>query len=79
MKPTPLKILLICGDETISRRIRDLLLGAPRGMELTVEPTTDAGLAMVATNNFNAILFEIPQKNTAALFQITRLAIKAPQ
>ena len=79
MNHPPLKILLISGDETISHRIRDLLLHAPHEMDLTVEPTTDAGLAMVATNNFNALLFEIPQMNTAALFQITRLTIKAPQ
>ena len=79
MEHTPLKILLISGDETVSHRICDLLLSAPHEMAVAVEPTADAGLAMVATNNFNVILFAIPQTNTAALFQITRLTVKAPQ
>ena len=79
MADTPLKILLISGDETVSHRIRDLLLDASHEMAVTVEPTADAGLALMATCHFNVILFAIPQTNTAALFQITRLTVKAPQ
>ena len=75
----PLKILLICGDAEMQRRIGDLLLCAATEVSVTAEPTADAGLAMVATNNFHAILFEIPQANAAALFQITLLATKAAQ
>ncbi len=75
METTPLKILLISADATLARRVRDLL-GATA--DVTVEATTDAGLAMVATNNFNVVLFEILQANAAALFQITSLTTKAP-
>ena len=74
-----LKILLISGDEASARRIGDLLLCAADAVDVTVEPTSDAGLAMVATNAFHAVLFDIPQVNTAALFQITLLTTKASQ
>ena len=79
MEKSPLKILLISGDAEMARRISELLLCAAFEVEVTVEPNADAGLAMVATNNFNALLFEISQANTAALFQITSLTTKAPQ
>ena len=70
----PLKILLISGDETISRRLVGLL--PESAAEATVEPSTDAGLAMLATNNFHAIIFVVTQVNAAALFQITLLTTK---
>jgi len=76
MENHPLKILLICADATFARRVGELLGAAA---DLTVEAAPDAGLAMVATNQFHAILFEVPQANTAALFQITSLTAKAPQ
>ncbi len=76
METSPLKILLISADETISRQVGDLLGSSA---ELTNEPTADAGLAMVTTNHFQAVLFEIPHQNAAALFQITSLTTKAPQ
>ncbi|HEY2329728.1 MAG TPA: SpoIIE family protein phosphatase [Verrucomicrobiae bacterium] len=76
METSPLKILLISADENFARRAGELLGSA---VDLTAEPSADAGLAMVATNNFHAILFEIAQANAAALFQITSLTTKAPQ
>ena len=76
MENHPLKILLISVDAPFARRVTELLGSS---VELTVEPGPDAGLAMVATNNFHAILFEIAQANTAALFRITSLTSKAPQ
>ncbi len=79
MDDGPLKILLITGDPDMQHRISDLLLCAAFEVEVTVEPTADAGLAMAATNNFHAILFEIAHANTAALFQITSLTTKAPR
>jgi sigma-B regulation protein RsbU (phosphoserine phosphatase) len=74
-----LNILLISGEESSARHIADLLRGAADTVNVTVEPTSDAGLAMAATNSFHAVLFDIPQVNTAALFQITLLTTKAPQ
>ena len=73
----PLNILLICGDENISRRIGELLSTAANIADVTVEPTADAGLAMLATNNFHVVLFEVAQANAAALFQITLLTTRA--
>jgi PAS domain S-box-containing protein len=78
MEDRPQKILLISGDANSARRISELV-GASVAAEVTIEPTADAGLAMVATNNFDALLFEVPQANASALFQITSLTTKAPQ
>ncbi|MEI7533832.1 MAG: SpoIIE family protein phosphatase [Verrucomicrobiae bacterium] len=74
-----LNILLISGEESSARHIEELLRGAADTVNVTAEPTSDAGLAMAATNHFHAILFELPQANTAALFQITSLTTKAPR
>ena len=79
MENSPLKILLISSDRVMAQRVNDLLLCAAKEVVVTVEPTADAGLAMVATNQFHVLLFEIAQANTAALFQITSLTTKAPQ
>ncbi|MGA2244168.1 MAG: SpoIIE family protein phosphatase [Verrucomicrobiota bacterium] len=73
------KFLLISGEESSARRIGELVSAAVTGAEVTVEATTDAGLAMVATNHFDALLFDVPQANAAALFQITSLALQAPR
>jgi sigma-B regulation protein RsbU (phosphoserine phosphatase) len=74
-----LKVLLISGDAESARQLSELLLRAADMVDVTVEPTADAGLAMLATNAFHAVLFDISQVNTAALFQITLLTTKAPQ
>ncbi len=44
---------------------------------VVVAPTIDAGLALIAGDTFQAVLFEIPQANTVALFQITRLTTRS--
>ena len=76
METTPLKILLISADAALARQVGELL-GATA--DLTVEANADAGLAVVAANNFNAVFFEILQANAAALFQITSLTTQAPR
>ena len=76
MENGPLKILLISGDESLSRRLTELLAVAANVAEVTVEPSTDAGLAMLATMNYDAVLFAISQANTAAVFQIRLLTTK---
>jgi len=73
------RFLLISGHDESARRISDALSAAIAGAEITIESTPDAGLAMVATNNFDALLFEVPQANASALFQITSLTIQAPR
>jgi len=79
METTPHKILLISGDENSARCISELVCASLAEASVTIEPTADAGLAMVATNSFDALLFEVPQANASALFQITSLTTKAPQ
>jgi sigma-B regulation protein RsbU (phosphoserine phosphatase) len=79
MENSPIKILLISGDASFARHVRQLLSGTKREVELTVEANADAGVAMLATNIFHAILFEISQANATALFQITSLTAKVPQ
>ena len=77
MENSPLKILLISADEAFAHVVVELL-GRTALAEVTVEPAADAGLAMASTVNFNAVLFEIPTANSAALFQITSLTARAP-
>lgn len=79
METSDLKILLISSDSASAQRVTDLLQSAAAVVDVTVEPTADAGLSMAATNAFSAILFEIPEANASALFQITLLATKVPQ
>jgi sigma-B regulation protein RsbU (phosphoserine phosphatase) len=68
-----LKILLISADAECARRLEGLLSAT---MEVTAEPSVDAGLSMLATNNFHAVLFALPTVNAAALFQITLLTTR---
>jgi len=77
MENSPLKILLISGDELFAQCVTELLRGVAN-VAVTVEPTAEAGLAMAATNAFHAVLLEIPLANAAALFQITSFTTKAP-
>jgi len=77
METRPLKILLISDDAPFARHVAELLRPTA-AVEVTAEPTTDAALAMLATNVFHTILFGIAQANAAALFQITSLTTKVP-
>jgi sigma-B regulation protein RsbU (phosphoserine phosphatase) len=79
MQSGPRKILVISSNADSARRISELVCAAIATAEITIEPTADAGMAMVATINFDALLFEVPQANAAALFQITSLAAQAPR
>ena len=79
MQNGPQRFLLISAQDESSRRISDLLCAAIPAAEVTIEATTDSGLAMVATNNFDVLLFEVPHANASALFQITSLTMQAPR
>ena len=76
MEDGPLNILLVSQDEPLVRRVTELLAGSA---EVTAEPDIDAGMAIAATVNFHAILFEIPEANVASLFRITSLTHRAPK
>lgn len=76
MENGPLKILLISGDDVLARRVVELLATASNIADVTLEPSVEAGLAMLVTNVFDALLFGIPQANAAAVFQITQLSTK---
>jgi len=69
------KILLINGDEALTQRIAELL----QPVIPVIASTVDAGLTLIAANEFHAVLLEVPQANTAALFQITLLTTKSPR
>ena len=77
MESGPLKILLISGDENLSRRVPELLSSAANIADVTAVSSADAGLARLATNHFDAVLFDVPQANAAAVFQISLLTTKA--
>ncbi len=76
MEGGPLKILLISDDEALARRVMELLATAANVAGVTVEPSLDAGLALLATNTMDAIIFGIASANAAAVFQITLLSTK---
>ncbi len=64
------KVLLISGDEAFSSTIVDLM--HPTGV--VVAARIDLGLELLERDTFHVVLFEIPQANAVALFQLTRLA-----
>ena len=71
MESEPLKILFIGNDERFARTVADLLrIGGPA--EIATAPTMEAGLALLAANSFQAVLFEFPAANAAGLSQVTR-------
>ncbi len=72
----PIKILLISGDADNLRHTGELLASLTDA-NVTVEPSADAGLAMLATNNFSVVLFDVSEVNAAALFQVTLLTTRA--
>jgi sigma-B regulation protein RsbU (phosphoserine phosphatase) len=73
----PLNILLVSGDSRCVAEIEVLLRQGAATVEVTVEAAADAGLAMLATNSFDAILYHVAEANAAALFQITAFATQA--
>lgn len=73
------KFLVISSQESSAQHLIEMVRAAVPAAEVTVEATMDAGLAMVATNNFDVLLFEVAQANAFALFQITSLAVQAPR
>ena len=78
MKTGPRKFLLISSPDS-ARHLCDLISAAIPRAEVTLEAAMDAGLAMVATNSFDALLFVVPEANASALFQITALTMQAPR
>ncbi|HUB87074.1 MAG TPA: SpoIIE family protein phosphatase [Verrucomicrobiae bacterium] len=77
MEIESLKILFIGNDAPFANVVADMLRDGGRKMEIAIEPTLDAGLKKLDQDSFHAILFELPTANTAILFQVTSLAVKA--
>jgi sigma-B regulation protein RsbU (phosphoserine phosphatase) len=79
MESEPLKVLLIGNDAQFARVVGEMLgqTGAP--IKVATEPTLDAGFAALKKNQFQAVLFELPNANASTLFQITALAVKIPR
>jgi sigma-B regulation protein RsbU (phosphoserine phosphatase) len=79
MEKSPLKILLIGSDAASTQRTSELLSATEPVANVSVTPTADTALALLATNFFDAALFDVAQTNSAALFQITSLTTRAPR
>ncbi|HTX22345.1 MAG TPA: SpoIIE family protein phosphatase [Candidatus Aquilonibacter sp.] len=77
MQSEPLKVLFIGHDAHFARVVADMLREGGGIMEVTAAPTLDTGLKSLEENSFHAVLFELPTTNTAILFQVTSLAVKA--
>ena len=77
MESEPLNVLLIANDAHFARIVADMLREAEAATKVATAPSLDAGLAMLAENTFQAVLFELPTANTAGLFQVTSVAVKA--
>ncbi len=77
MESEPLKFLFISGDGLFARNIAEILSASNRASETTVVPSIDAGYSMLATNLFHVILFDLPELNSTALFQVTSLTARA--
>ncbi|MGD0744928.1 MAG: SpoIIE family protein phosphatase [Verrucomicrobiota bacterium] len=73
-----LKVLLIGNDGRLARTVTDLL-HAGEVAEVTTAPTVDAGLALLASDFFHAVLFELPADDAAGLSQVTLLTTRAPR
>ena len=60
MELEDLRILFIGGDARFAQAVADLLRAGRPAVEIINVPTADAGYAMLATNVFQLILFELP-------------------
>ena len=78
MESEALKILFIGNDERFARTVADLLrIGGPT--EIATAPTMEAGLALLAPNSVQAVLFELPAATAAGLAEVTALTTRAPR
>jgi sigma-B regulation protein RsbU (phosphoserine phosphatase) len=77
MESALLKVLLIGRDERCALVLADLLRIRAGASELTTLPNLDAGLARLAAERFDLILFEVPAVGVAWLFQVTSLVSRA--
>jgi sigma-B regulation protein RsbU (phosphoserine phosphatase) len=74
-----LKILLVSSDVVFAQQVRDLMFAALPGTDLKLEAKPDAALALLASNHFSAMLFDVKMANAASLFQMTSFATHAPR
>src|SRR5450432_2837434 len=79
MESELLKILFIGNDAQLVHAVDEMLRKIDATIEMTVEPTLDAGFAALKKKSFQAVLFELPSVNLAGLFQVTALAVKIPR
>ena len=79
METAAWKILLTGDDEALARRVHELLASNANVGSVTNEPSVEAALALLAANHFDALIFALATANTAAVFQFSLIAMKAPQ
>ena len=78
MESEPLKILFVGNDGSFARTVAQLLqAGGPA--EVATATTVEAGLALLAANSFQAVLFDLPADKATGLSQVTSLTTRAPR
>jgi phosphoserine phosphatase RsbU/P len=75
----PLNVLLVGNDGRFTPGVAEMLRGSSETAKVSTVPTPEAGLAELAANFYQAILFELPSANTAGLFQVTQLTTQFPR
>jgi len=78
MESKPLKVYFIGNDAQFARTVADRLREVGGTIDIATTPSFESGLAAVTGNAFHIVLFELAAANAAGLFQITALAVKAP-
>ncbi|MBU6409380.1 MAG: SpoIIE family protein phosphatase [Verrucomicrobia bacterium] len=76
MENKPLKILFVGDDERSVREVAEAMSRTGGAVEVS---RFDAAVGRVRGDSFSAVVFEPAAVNAASLFQVTSLAVQAPQ
>ena len=75
----PLNVLLVGADTRFAQAIAEMLRGSSEIARVAIAATLEAGLAELAANPYQVVLFELPSANAAGLFLVTQLTAKFPR
>ncbi len=79
MEPESLKVLLVGNGGRFARSVGELLREGGAAGEPAVAPTVNTALALLAQNDFDAGVIELPATENDALAQVTLFAVQAPR
>jgi len=74
-----MNVLLVGNDERFARGMAEMLRESGGAAKTAIVPTLEAGLAALAADSYQAVLFELPAANAAGLFQVTQLTTRFPR